>query len=343
MRLGEVIREGGWDSTVTQSTVLHPAIVPQVLKVLQKFVIDFNQYLTEKGIPPVEVGKPLGSSAHYELDSAEDPDKIYGDIDLQMIGQPVDGITSHSGFSKFWNERADEYIKSVRLPYIHAESTVGHPFVQIGPDQWVQVDFIWHEEKTREWGRIRTTPERGIKGSISGNMFSSLGELLNLSIQHAGVQLKTLDGKHTTFAAGKGKQLVTISTSPDKYMLHILTYLFMDMYGEDKVSYMKIDPLLQQYPGVIGNVTIANMVQSVKGIARSFEANKMYGKRTLAKFTSAEDFIAQFIAHFGEKIDKDINGPKRDKAETPEAKARAAEDIKKLKSGFKMVKDLFAA
>jgi hypothetical protein len=51
--------------------------------VLKKFVKDFNEYLKDKDLSPVQRGKATGSSAYYKQDQEEDPDKIYGDVDLQ--------------------------------------------------------------------------------------------------------------------------------------------------------------------------------------------------------------------------------------------------------------------
>jgi hypothetical protein len=47
------------------------------------------------------------------------------------------------------------------------------------------------------------------------------------------------------------------------------------------------------------------------------------------------------LTRYEEKAIIDINAAKRDKAETPEAKARAAEDRDKVQQGLDMVKNLF--
>lgn len=342
MRLGEIIREGGWDATVTQGTVIKPAIVKSVLEVVHHFVDGFNSFIADKGVPPIKVGYPTGSSAYYDVDSQEDPDKIYGDVDLQMIAPAVPDANTYGAFTSFWNKLTTEYIQSVRLPYVHSESKPGHPILQIGAEQWVQVDFMWHEEKTAHWGRFRATPERGVKGLLNGNMFSVLGELLNMSIQHAGVQIKTVDGKHVSFQKQKGTTVETLSTTPEKFVLHILGYLFMDQYGEDKMSYLKVDPLLQSNPGVsTSGVKVATLVNAVKGLARSFELNKMYGKRALSEYANADEFIQAFYDRYTEKAIAEVGKAKRDKAETPDAIARAEDDKKKVMSGLKMVQDLF--
>jgi DNA-binding transcriptional regulator GbsR (MarR family) len=67
----------------------------------------------------------------------------------------------------------------------------------------------------------------------------------------------------------------------------------------------------------------------------------MYGKGDLTKYSSEEDFISAFKQLYTAKAEKDINAAKRDKAETPEAKARAEDDRKKVADGLKMVMGLF--
>ena len=69
MKITDIIVEGGWDTTLTQGTVLHPRIVQQALLVVDKFVQDFNQYLQTNGVEgQVKRGRPTGSSAYYAKD-----------------------------------------------------------------------------------------------------------------------------------------------------------------------------------------------------------------------------------------------------------------------------------
>jgi len=67
----------------------------------------------------------------------------------------------------------------------------------------------------------------------------------------------------------------------------------------------------------------------------------MFGKTDLANFSSAGDFLNKFWQRYEEKAMIDIQGKKRDKAQTPDAVARAEEDRKKILQGLKMVKGYF--
>jgi hypothetical protein len=338
MKIFEILREGGWDTTLTQNTVLHPRIVAPALAVVDKFVMDFNRWLEPKGLGPVRRGRPTGSSAHHEADAAEQPDKVYGDIDLQMIGPEFEGAT-FAQFTGNWNKLADQFVKEGHAPYVDtSESKPGHPIFQIGANDYVQIDFMWHPERLEQWGAARVTPERGVKGLLTGNMFSVLGELLDISIQHAGVQLKVIDNQHVPFSKQKGTQVVTITTNPSTYILDLFNY-----EAQQQGVQPRIDPLLKQFPGNdLNDVKISKLVNGVKGFARSAEASGMMGQGDFANFSSAQDFIQQFWQRYEEKAMIDIAGKKRDKAQTPDAIARAEQDRQKIQQGLDMVRGLFA-
>ena len=68
MHIFDIVKEGGWDTTVTQGTVIHPAVVKTVLSIVQQFVTDFNAWLEPKSLGPVQIGRPTGSGAYHEQD-----------------------------------------------------------------------------------------------------------------------------------------------------------------------------------------------------------------------------------------------------------------------------------
>ena len=338
MKIADIINEGGWDTTLTQSTVLHPRVVAVALQVVDKFVADFNAYLKPHGLGPVRRGRPTGSSAHHEADVQDNPDKVYGDIDLQMIGPESEG-QSYAQFTAQWNKLADDFVKAGHAPYVDtSESKPGHPIFALGNNQFVQIDFMWHPERLEQWGASRVTPERGVKGLLHGNMFSVLGELLDLSIQHAGVQLKVQDGQHVPFSKQKNTQVVTVTTNPKTFIYDTFMYLAKEL----GIKNPKISPLLKQNPGNdINDVKISKLVQGIKGFAESCDMNNMFTQGPLAGFLSGKDFLQKFLQRYEEKAQIDIAGKKRDKATTPEAKARAEQDRQKIQQGLNTVKGYF--
>jgi GNAT superfamily N-acetyltransferase len=333
----EPVNEGGWDTTLTQGTVLHPRIVAVALQVVDKFVADFNAYLKPHGLGPVHRGRPTGSSAYHEQDAVEHPDKVYGDIDLQMIAPEIAG--THGQFTTHWNKLADDFVKQGHAPYVDvSESKAGHPIFALGNDQYVQIDFMWHPERLADWGAARVTPERGVKGLLTGNMYSVLGELLDISIQHAGIQLKVIDGQHVPFSKQKGTEVKTIGTDPKTFIYDIFMYLARQLGIENP----QVSPLLKQNPGNdINDVKISRLVQGVKGFAESCDMNNMFTQGDLANFLSGKDFLQKFLQRYEEKALADITAKKRDKASTPEARARAEQDRQKVQQGLDMVKGYF--
>jgi hypothetical protein len=328
---------GGWDTTKTQTTRLTPRVVAATLPVVDKFVKEFNYWLEERGLDRVSVGRPTGSSAYYAEDLKENPEKIYGDIDLQMIGSPIEGKT-YGQFAGTWNKLADEFVKEMQPHYIDvSESKAGHPIFSVD-DDFVQVDFMWHEPKLALWGAHRVTPERGVKGSLHGNMFSVFGELLNLSIQHAGVQLKTIDGVHVPFSKQKGTEVATITTSPGSFIYDVFAYEALLQGIED----FQLSDMLAECPGnSLDSVKISRLVRGVKGFAESCTLNNMFGRDGLADFASEEEFLQKFLTRYEEKAMIDVNASKRNKAFTPDAIARAQADKLKVLTGLETVKGYF--
>jgi hypothetical protein len=111
MRAWELFVEGGWDTKATQSTVIKPSTVKLALKTMDQFTNDFNSFLQAKGVPPIKVGTPTGSSAYHDVDTE---DKIYGDIDLQIIvpeTEETQGKTTAQAQS-YWHGLSDEFVKT---------------------------------------------------------------------------------------------------------------------------------------------------------------------------------------------------------------------------------------
>jgi hypothetical protein len=332
------ITEGGWMTSVTQGTVISPSIVKKSLSILEQFFKDFNRYLDSIGIAERAcVGAPTGSSAYHDVD---DEDKIYGDVDVQIVVPQSDPPMTLSQLQAYWNDLASRFVQDKQPAYVSIEhSKKGHPILALGNDQYVQIDFMWHEEQNADWGRYRATPERGLKGLLYGNLFSVLGDMLDMSIQYAGVQYKTSGGNQVPFSKHKQTELHTLSNRPDSFLIDILTDLH-SRYGSTPAPV--VDNLLKRNPGVSkDDVQSATLVQGIKGLARSFEQSGLYGHGPLDKYKSAEQFVNKFVETYTAKAEKELDNKKRDSAETPEAKQRATADLEKIRTGLAKVRTLF--
>jgi hypothetical protein len=340
MKIFEFVNEGGWSNEVTQSTVIRPPLVAQALKQVEKFVKDFNRWLPAN-MPKIEMGYPTGSSAYHEVESAEDPEKIYGDIDLQMIAAPLKPDASLSAYSAEWNKLVDKFLQEQKPDYVYdsAEPVNGHPIFNVGGDQYVQVDFMWHTPKLKDWGRYRATPERGLKGTLSGNLFSVLGDLIGMSIQYGGAQIKLQDGKPVSFSKQKGVELHTVSNNIERFVLDILIWLYK---LQGKSGKPQVAKLLKDNPGLdTKEVKVQNLINAIRGLAESFALNDMYGVAPLNDFANPDQFINKFLEVYSGKAMDTVANKKFDKAATADAIARAADTKQKLITGLARVQAMF--
>jgi len=327
----EVLSEGGYDSPLTQNTVITPEVVKTVLPKVSNFIDQFNQFAKENNISTIKMGAPLGSTAHYEKDKA---DKTYGDLDLQVTVPAGDNKTSSSLQTSWW-KLIDDFIKAKQPQGIVANKP-GHPLFQIGENDYVQVDLIIHPEPLAEWGKWRTTPQQGLKGLLYGNMFSVLGELLNMSIQHAGVQYKLKDNSRLPFGSTRGiYELKTVTTNIKTFILDVFKHEAVVNQKEEA----KPSNELISNPGVLANkaeeVTIDHLVKGLHGLVTSFEQNDMFGKGTLQAYPDKEAFLNKFFSLYKEKVDINLGSSKRDKA----SEEKANKDKQTIMSGFNLVKD----
>jgi hypothetical protein len=333
------LREGGWDNPVTQDTQINPATVKSALKTMKKYVQDFNAW---SPYPPTELGHPTGSSAYHGVD---EPETEYGDIDLQII---VPDLPETQGLTQaarqgFWNRLWAQWIAEQHPPYVHPHSEPGHPIVRIGNSGWAQVDLMPHTAALAPWGRFRVTPERGTKGLLNGNMFSVLGQLMNMSIQHGGVEYKERDGvKQPYTSTRKNYVLKNASTNIEQFILDILRHEYQLITGRDPRS-AQVDPLLAANPGVdVANPNIQRLALGIQGLARSFALNDLYGQGDLRPYASAQDFLRAFLERYNAKSQEAITATKFDKAVTPAAQARAQRDKERIAQGTERVNRMFA-
>jgi hypothetical protein len=329
--------EGGWATTATQHTKIMPATVREVMHTMQGLVKDFNTWLRDQGHAPgvVKVGSPTGSGYYH----AQDPEhKEYGDVDLQMIAPNTSGA-SHASYASAWNQLWDEWVARDAPPQVLPEySTPGHPILQLSSGGVVQVDFMWHEPAHETWGLARSVPPRGLKGLLNGNMFSVLGHMLNMSLQHAGAQVKVdASGSPVAFNKRKGVTLQTITHDPHNLFVHLLQYL-----TQKPDSNLLIPSLLAENPGVRWpNPDIQVMVRGIKGLAQGISSNHAWGQGLLEPYKNEQDFLDKFWHKYEQKAQSEMASPKRAKAETPEAQARAKRDIDSIAQGLAKIKHMW--
>lgn len=322
MRAKEFIIEGGWANPATQNTHITPALVDLAFKVLHTFVDGFNKFLKTKNIPPVELGNPCGSTTYYKRDLVQNPEREYGDIDVNLFIPRIEGTTNNANASLIQNEVKEFCESSPDFQTSNGTNVI----MKIGKD-YVQVDLITAYYHNKEWTNV-LAPEYNVKGVLCNSLYSSLGEALQLSMGGAhGVQAKTQNGQLVPFKTVKDIVLTTITNNPKTWAIDIAKY-----FGAIKMSQR-----LKAFPGMLGEIRVADIVNSIRGIAETLDINNKLPEQ----FQSADDLIQAIRNIYLGKIEKAINSSKYDKAATPEAVEKAEKTKELLASKAKIIASLF--
>ena len=127
----------------------------------------------------------------------------------------------------------------------------------------VPVDTVVTFPRYSGWMEGRYTPERGIKGYTTGNLYKALGDYLVMSIGTEGVIVRSKMGERVPgkFSRSKGIETENISTNIKTFLSDIAKYII----GSDEIDE---DPVLSSNPGVDpNNVTIDGLARGIKGLA----------------------------------------------------------------------------
>ena len=328
MRAHEIISEGGWASSKTQSTVLTPALLQRVVRYLQSQIEPrFNAWLNSKNIPAVKFGRPVGSGTYYERHLKTDPQKQYGDIDIQFIIPKLDTKSTNES-RQFYYDLIKQYGDSTGA---YETDNGKNIVINISADDYVQVDLISLFSDLVNWSTVLTPPE-GVKGVLSASLYSALAEALNISVSDLGIQIKTSNNQVVPFSKQKDVNLVTITTNPSNWAIDLVKFL----------GCTKLHPILAKYPGMKDEITINQILGSIIGIAKTLELNDRLSA-TGKNYSSAENLITTISKIYLDKIDKVINSSKFNKATTPEAQALAEKTKKVLFTGSRHIANLFAS
>lgn len=317
MKIHEILLEGGWASTKTQSTIVTPKVLDQVVKRLKNEIEPrMNQWLADRGIPEIEFGRPVGSGTYYKKHLKTEPNRRYGDIDIQFIIPRIADKTNNEN-KQFYYDLA----KGFGAQSGFFESDNGKNIViEIAKNKFAQVDLVSIYGELVQWSNIFSPPE-GVKGVLSSSLYSSLADALNLSISDLGVQIKTAGGQIVPFSKQKGVEIVTISTNSQQWAADIAKY-----FGSTK-----LDPMLARYPGMGEEITLEQIVGSIVGIARTLELNNRLSASGSA-YVSAEDLLRRIQEIYLSKIEKAASSSKFEKAASPEAQQLARETQELLRS-----------
>lgn len=311
MRYREFVIEGGWASVKTQDTTITPATVAGVVDWLRGFEKRLNQYLTKENIPTVSIGRPVGSGTYYKRDLEQNPNKEYGDIDVQFVIPRIKDQPASKNESMYYKAVAD-YCASSGDCETQSGKNIVADIPKIG---WTQIDLVAIFGDRVEWNEV-LAPEHGTKGILSSSLYSSLAAVLNISFSTRGVYAKTRDGELVPFNQRKGTELQKISTSANKW-------------GEDLARFLgaeTISKTLKDSPGIEGEVKIENITKTIQGIADTLEQNRSLPE----PYSSASDLMSAVRTDYLDRVDRVINSSKFEKAASPQVQKKAEETKKML-------------
>jgi hypothetical protein len=311
MRIREIL-EGGWASTKTQDTRITPQVMEEVVKNLPQFEQSLNQYLKQQELPPIKIGRPVGSGTYYQRDLKQNPDKEYGDIDVQFVIPRDENLSANQNTQQYMNA-VKEF--SDQNPLYETESGKNVIF-DIGNNNFVQVDLVAIFQGKLEWSKTQA-PEHGTKGVLSTSLYSALAEALSVSISDRGIQARTRDGAVVPFRQRKNTELVDISDNKDRWGADLAGF-----FGADNIS-----DTLQQHPGMKEEVKIADIIQTIRGLAETLEQEQALPDA----YDSSEELLNSIRTVYLKKIDSVITSSKFDKAETQAAKQKAEKTKQMLK------------
>ena len=335
-----LISEGGWASTKTQNTVIKPKLIADAVKKLAIIGKDFAIHAKSSELPPLEFLKPIGSGTWYEDDIQSQPDKVYGDVDFMVSYPTLDlgGKTERENeiaSAKLYNAEMMVLLKSKKYSFIdigESESSSSATDMKLimeveadGETGWIQIDMIVTYSGYKEWAIFRMTPIRNVKGFVLGNLYSSFGEVLEISIQPRGIRAKFAGTEMVAYSKRAGVEDKILSANVGSFM-HDIAKFFWEQSGTDKPYNESAS--LKNWQGIDpNNPTFEDLVDGIKAVADTLEQLGEFG--TVLKYKNAKELIAAVKARYIQKMERDAASSKFDKASTPSAIA-AADKVKKL-------------
>lgn len=334
------LMEGGFATTKTQETPITPQVIGQIQKWIQKLSSDFNSHLHELELPSLDFLKPVGSGSWWEEDQTDHPDKIYGDVDY-LVSYPTLKLTSGKdredeiATEKMYNQELIMFLEADKYKGIDIEESklMSSPTslkllvevkLQGGKTGWVQVDLVVTHKEYQDWSIFRFTPVRGIKGFVIGNLYSSFGEVLDLSIQTRGVRAKMIAGQLASINKRKDVEEKFISADIQTFMQDIARFMW-EISGTDKPF---DSTAISSWKGMDkNNPKIEDLCEGITLLSKTLEQLGEFGGTV--KYKSGTEFLKAVADRYDKKMTDASKSTKLEKAYSPMAIA-AVEKIRSL-------------
>lgn len=314
-RLKQRVAEGGWASTATQNTVITPRTVVEIMEALKTFESSFNTWQAKQELDvEIKIGGPKGSGTYYRRDLEQDPEREYGDVDVECF--------IHSRASVSSAQRITEYRTAIteycsQSPDYSTEN--GTNIIMKTSSGAVQVDMLYTFHEHANWSRA-LSPEYRVKGVISTSLTSSLAEVLNLSFSSQGIQVKIRNNQPVSFRQSKDVELRTVSTTPETWAQDIYSLYYYLANGEKPTEF---PGGLKAHGGLKDEQRLSDIVLSIKSLANAMDESGLLGHGSLISIHDKKDMIRKVAGVYSKKLETAENSSKFDKAQTPAAVEKA--------------------
>ena len=324
----ELVAEGGWRNAETQEWEATPKTVASVVSAMNEFLSEFNRY---SGLPELKTRGPVGSGKYYK-DDMDNPDVTYGDVDMQLV-LPVESNLRPDQLeaNKIFGQRIREFIAEEKPSYIcpsFDDPRFGLVYLIFNIDgEKVQVDLVLSYTVSADWTSVRTTPQKGLKGFVTGMLLSALGQTMNV-VLGSGVNpyFNTIDGKVVSANAKKNAKQVFLN--PNEVFLDILKF-FGHMAGVDKVNPSALAGHYGLHPT---DPSLKRKCETVVALADALEQNKIFDTKVVVArdgeiIATRKEFVDRVLSTFIEMMERAKTAKKLEKPQTPSA-VRTVDKIK---------------
>jgi hypothetical protein len=312
---GTNINEGGWASTATQNTVITPRTVVEIMEALKTFESSFNTWQAKQELDvEIKIGGPKGSGTYYRRDLEQDPEREYGDVDVECFIHSRAGVSSAQRITEYRMAITNYCLQS---PDYSTEN--GTNIIMKTSSGAVQVDMLYTFHEHANWSRA-LSPEYRVKGVISTSLTSSLAEVLNLSFSSQGIQVKIRNDQPVSFRQSKDVELRTVSTTPETWAQDIYSLYYYLAKGEKPSEF---PGGLKAHGGLKDEQRLSDIVLSIKSLANAMEESGLLGHGSLIGIHDKKDMIRKVASVYSKKLETAENSSKFDKAQTPAAVEKA--------------------
>jgi hypothetical protein len=309
------VMEGGWASTETQNTVITPRIVAEIVHILDGFEASYNAWQAANELDTeIKIGNPKGSGTYYRRDLEQDPNREYGDVDVECFIHSREGVKSAQRITEYRDAIKSYCDQSPDFSTDNGTNVIMR--TTAGP---VQVDLIYTYHEHADWSRV-LSPEYRVKGVISTSLTSSIAEALNLSFSSQGIQVKIRNNQPVSFRQSRDTELRTVSINPDNWAQDIYSLYYYLSHGE-KPETMPRD--LRAHGGLKDEQRLSDIVLSIKALATGLEQANLLGHGALIDIADKKDLIRRVAQIYSAKLESAETSSKFDKASTPAAVEKA--------------------